>query len=606
MELNKIKIALALLKPGKGLLYYSGSKEEIKNLLKQAEEKSGLKRVADVLNTCKYDIRIDVMDLLRYKKTFLSLCEFPKLEKMLRMSIYDLNIETTFTIMEELSENKSVNRFLDEMDLEDWKNIIANLSKFYIKGFAKQSQDPFVIYPYMSKRDWLHTLVSPTWKRWYAYHLGDRISTIDSKTLYTFGNGLYKEKIFSNLSEYEVYMLLNCYSTKGNAAISYMRELQRINLSGEIERSKFFDDQNADFANMAEYLKTVREVGMVSEKNLWKLAILLYLAKGNKKFMKKLQNKVKAMDGTEDDKWTTLLNLPVEKIFCIVYDRPLLYERIAYPDCYLYKEEMINGTLEITNVCYDTASVIVTALLGNKTHFLKVLEDPDCSLNSENLKYLDCSGVIMPINLNAWSGKELKEVCDKEMLMNQLAKEDRVYSYNECKVLSKITKTFDHTVDAKAMANVFHSLLENLRSEDACIRTNQYINAKVTIDEDDVPLVAEKLEKMDLPSWNREFFKFPCDSSFVARYLPIINDFGSLLKETKNETEARFILNNQEICKGKENLEECMKLFLAKDKEINNLKEWLNLPDSFYEENAKTACQFFLDGGGKVCMELQK
>lgn len=254
--------------------------------------------------------------------------------------------------------------------------------------------------------------------------------------------------------------------------------------------------------------------------------------------------------------------------------------------------------------------ILIRAMAHNENAFLKALEEDENTYGI--LEYL-AGHINIRLNTSLFSKKQLEELKKEDMLSQFLLPdwmEMESVTFDTVRVLiktadwpSKDYQPWDsHEIrtlkDArKALLSVFRTLLEKCRTEEACRRMVQLLNAATLQDMGDITVygaqLADRLQKHDLYTWSRKLFGFQASGTLAVRVL-IRPDLWEICREAEDEEDIRFILRNQGRVSECGSLDKLKRHFCDHDPYVMEIKEFLNLEPEFYEKYKKETEAFFL------------
>lgn len=142
-----------------------------------------------------------------------------------------------------------------------------------------------------------------------------------------------------------------------------------------------------------------------------------------------------------------------------------------------------------------------------------------------------------------------------------------------------------------------------LRSEQACIRFDQFLRSVPKEwgfrNESEIEEAAGNLIQRDLPAWRSSMFCFEATLQTTAVCLPFAKH--NIFLTASNDSEACFMAENITECLDY-GFEKVMDSIMKTNRNIQRLKEILDLEETFYEEYQKEARNFFLGGGADMAV----
>lgn len=450
--------------------------------------------------------------------------------------------------------------------------------------------------PYFEGNYFLHSLTNGRWKEWYRQGLPEKLQkeADGSELLKVAGSrDLRCHKFLRRFSGQDMGNFLRMYMKYPSG----LEVLDRVDeMSSELfhimKRTKFkVLEEIADYPWMISAIKSVQErYDSDSAAQLLKYLILEIprAAKGIlMQFIRVIQDKQKA------DIFLALE--PCMKTAFLKNRGELLA---------VSEKEWFQNYIRKHNV--ETPSLITMALLDGRKHFLDLLMEDDWDHILLKLEE-DMEGKpVRWLNLNQFNRKELEKIV-KDSFINKKVKElaelleKPSLTFQELEILSKVKELGKQQIPD--MMKVFIAMLSGLRSEQACIRFDQYLRAVPQEwsfrNESEMEEVAGNLIQRDLPAWKNRMFRFEATLQTAAVCLPFAKH--KIFLEASNDCEARFIAENITECLdyGFENV---MESIMKTNQIIQRLKDILNLEETFYEEYSKEVRNFFLNGGADLAV----
>jgi hypothetical protein len=463
--------------------------------------------------------------------------------------------------------------------------------------------DAVELFPYFNtKLHFIHSLSHHKWIEWYGSRLSSNtLKSEDDRKL--FFNKLCHEKFIFNLDAENIGVILKHIEKHGDIMIDIYRFLfEKCNgfMISVFYRSYLsFDFEN--IKHMEHFLDNLKELEKYSKVDFSEIFAFLTTTKFNVRTLFNLVKQLPKMDLFEQ---SLLFNLPPVMIMAWINKREDILS-LAAKDWYITyyscdSNEKINQKDYFLRG-YD--SILLYALCEKKESFLSLVVND--KIGPYELNYLDdcCEIISTFMNLNEFNHKQINQLKSDDLLrtfsddrtefFNQLKMTIRKYNFTEIEVLSKIKKSRKVTI-----LKIFLQLLEEIRSDNACIRTKQLLNVGLPMKDDKgLDKVAQALMLHDIPAWGKILYSYEAPTEVIVRSLPY-TELRNVMQEAKNNAEARFIIEKSELCKN--GLKEAMKCYQETDEDILKLKAVLDLPESFYEEYKESCYKFFINEGAYI------
>lgn len=249
----------------------------------------------------------------------------------------------------------------------------------------------------------------------------------------------------------------------------------------------------------------------------------------------------------------------------------------------------------------EFSTVMIRLITKKKYHLIKELSSMDLQTLNHVMDFLyayieDLDDMFKILDLNGMSEKEFEifnaySMHNLQLAVGFLLKQPvgRLCNSREFSIILQMSRR------KSGFFKIFHTLCSSLKSDTACKRLEQFLKAwrSDSVSEEEIRHITEGLLKADLPAIRDRLFSFKADMHLTARALSL----GSpkALKDAANAKEASFLLQCYE--QGfRGSMKEAVKNVWESEK-ADKFKEFMELPDSYYEENWETLKDFIIDGG---------